>query len=225
MKSIINFCFILFVSIIVSCNSENESENIIENNNQNRQKYETLKLNLKNYSENETKLEECIKENTNCFSIKYPIQMLMPDVFNNINKTIEITVKNDDDFFLPFLFNGSNSIVYPITIIDKEDGKEIEVKDATDFDKHRNECKKEAETCNEKRNCFRFSYPLRLVKDSGVIKTVNDNDELNNFINNLEQTELFKLTYPLSLYIVKDSSQKNIENTEELNSLFSNCVN
>lgn len=226
MKNITNFCFILFVSIIISCNSENEGENIIENNNQNKEMYEALKLNLNNYLEAEAKtnqLEEYILDNKSCFSIKYPIKILMPHL-NGSNEKIEMVIGEAGQLRLPLLFGGSDNIIYPITIFTKS-GKELEIKNAIEFDKQYNDCKG-IESCEEcKRNCFRLPYPLRLVKTSGDIKTIESDKELNTFIENLKTDELFKLTYPLRIYVYKDSKGKTIQNTEELNSIFSNCFN
>ncbi|TCI84964.1 hypothetical protein [Tenacibaculum sp. M341] len=227
MKNITNFCFILFISLIVSCNSENEGENIIENSNENKTKYEVLKGNLKAYLESEAKtdqLEEYIIDNKSCFTIKYPIKMLIPNIFGDTSEKVEAIIENGEEFNLPFLFGGSQDIVYPINIVDK-DGTEIELKNADEFDQQFNDCKG-IESCTDcKRNCFIFSYPIRVVKDSGDTVIIERNKGLEEFLNSLESDELFKLTYPLGVVILDDFEEKTIENTEELNDLFSNCYN
>jgi len=202
MRNTINFCFILLISVIISCNSESEGENIIDNNNMNKEKYETLKSNLKDYLVTEAKtdqLEEYIIDNKSCFTIKYPFKMLMLNVFNNSPRKVEVIVKSEEELLLPFIFGGSESIIYPIVITNKK-GEEIEVKNAAEFDKHYNECKGIESCIDCKRNCFKLSYPLRFVKDSRKVKTINSNKELDTFLNNLQANELFKLSFPLNIY-------------------------
>lgn len=203
MKKLINSCYVLLLAVtLFSCNDERED--IAANLNKRLNKYTVLKTNLEKYTtieESENQFKDYLIDvftNNECFRFKYPIKLKV-DYSYVIKQTaiVNETIINKEELNSLFLFGGIPSIIYPISIINKEN-KENVITDSTAFDTFYNNCNGIA-NCNDCKNCFEFSFPITFIKENGnIIETYNDQD-LKKFIKNLAINELFKLSYPIEI--------------------------
>lgn len=145
-----------------------------------------------------------------CFELNYPLTAV--DYEGN-----EVTVSSEQDLY-NFEFAG---FVYPIsvTIID---GSQVTVNSPQEFDTLYNDCY-DIEDCDEcEEQCFEIVFPFSFVSENGIVDTVNDYDELFDYVSQLSDNDTCMISYPMTVQF-EDGTQQTANSDEELEALYDSC--
>tara|TARA_B100000768_G_scaffold180463_1_gene200497 strand:- start:44875 stop:45501 length:627 start_codon:yes stop_codon:yes gene_type:complete len=145
-----------------------------------------------------------------CFELNYPLTAV--DYEGN-----EVTVSSEQDLY-NFEFAG---FVYPIsvTIID---GSQVTVNSPQEFDTLYNDCY-DIEDCDEcEEQCFEIVFPFSFVSENGIVDTVNNFDELFDYVSQLSDNDTCMISYPMTVQF-EDGTQQTANSDEELEALYDSC--
>lgn len=145
-----------------------------------------------------------------CFELNYPLTAV--DYEGN-----EVTVSSEQDLY-NFEFAG---FVYPIsvTIID---GSQVTVNSPQEFDTLYNDCY-DIEDCDEcEEQCFEIVFPFSFVSENGIVDTVNNFDELFDYLSQLSDNDTCMISYPMTVQF-EDGTQQTANSDEELEALYDSC--
>ena len=145
-----------------------------------------------------------------CFELNYPLTAV--DYEGN-----EVTVSSEQDLY-NFEFAG---FVYPIsvTIID---GSQVTVNSPQEFDTLYNDCY-DIEDCDEcEEQCFEIVFPFSFVSENGIVDTVNNYDELFDYVSQLSDDDTCMISYPITVQF-EDGTQQTANSDEELEALYDSC--
>lgn len=152
----------------------------------------------------------CIDIGDPCFQFNYPLDLV--DIDGNtvtVNSDYELlTAENIEDF------------IYPITVT-TADG-EVTINSSADFDNLYNDCYGTGSCDDCYDPCFEFIYPFTLLEDNGNIVTINSDEELLNYLSNLDANTTFEVTFPMNVRL-SDGTEVQINNEQELSDLIDSC--
>ena len=153
-----------------------------------------------------------------CFEVQLPVDIL----FNGAPLTVNTLA--DLDLFTEL---DQVQIVFPITV-SNYDYTQTTISGQQEFDVLANACNELINSDKGPITCVDFIYPLTIFTSNNVQTqndyTIDNDQELYVFIENLDPTELYGFSYPLML----NSSQNGmltIANDSSLESAFDTCVN
>ncbi|KGO84348.1 hypothetical protein Q763_00965 [Flavobacterium beibuense F44-8] len=191
-KAKIDIFFILITLLLFSCQSE---ENIVlQDTSGNLISESELVVKMMKIAQNPVSADNII-DSTDCFSVKLPVVVTANGE--------EITIANETDFTLvEDVFNQSQQDVdevqvqLPVTVV---------YADYTDEVINTHQEWLQAATCNENGSdltCIAFEYPLSVntydtVNQIADVVVVDDNMELYGFLNNLSDSVLAAIAYPV----------------------------
>ena len=111
--------------------------------------------------------------------------------------------------------------MYPIsvTIID---GSQVTVNSPQEFDTLYNDCY-DIEDCDEcEEQCFEIVFPFSFVSENGIVDTVNNFDELFDYLSQLSDNDTCMISYPMTVQF-EDGTQQTANSDEELEALYDSC--
>jgi len=159
-------------------------------------------------------LEECTwnmpivePDSVECFLVYYPVQMI--DTMGNI-----ITINTEDELCFPC----SLDFIYPITIM-LENETDISINNRDEIMSIWEECQPDTpieEPPTNSELCFAIDYPVEMVDSSGMVLTINNDDEF------IIPNELIDFIYPFSITL-DDGTYTNIDNQCEAFSMLAMC--
>lgn len=145
-----------------------------------------------------------------CFELNYPLTAV--DYEGN-----EVTVSSEQDLY-NFEFAG---FVYPISVI-IIDGSQVTVNSPQEFDTLYNDCY-DIEDCDEcEEQCFEIVFPFSFVSENGIVDTVNNYDELFDYVSQLSDDDTCMISYPITVQF-EDGTQQTANSDEELEALYASC--
>jgi hypothetical protein len=145
-----------------------------------------------------------------CFDLNFPVTAL--DYEGN-----EITVNSEQELYT-FDFVG---FVYPISVT-LEDGVQVTINSSQEFDALYNDCF-DIEDCDDcEIQCFDIVFPLSMISDSGVVEVINGYEELFDFLNGLNEDDVFMISYPLTVEF-EDGTQQTVNSDDEFEALYDSC--
>ena len=154
-----------------------------------------------------------------CFEFVYPISFTMPDgtTISGDEDELEEAIKdwyvsNEDSEEKP-------SLVYPVEIIIEDKDEVITINEEEEFAKIKEACEKEEDDWDdEKKDCFKFVYPLSYTMPDGSTISGEEEDLKNAikdwYISNEDSEEKPSLVYPVEI-ILEDRDEIIIVNNEE----------
>ena len=175
-------------------------------------------LTINTYEEFEIILEDCYSDydydyddyEDECFELNYPLTAVYYD--GN-----QVTVNSEQDLY-NFEFAG---FVYPISVT-LTDGSQVSVNSPQEFDTLYNDCY-DIEDCYDcDVQCFEIVFPFSFVSENGTVDTVNNYDELFDFLSQLSDDDTCMISYPISVEF-EDGSQQTANSDEELAALYESC--
>ena len=145
-----------------------------------------------------------------CFQLNFPLTAHDSD--GN-----EVTVSSEQELF-SFDFSG---FVYPISVT-LTDGTQVTINSSQDFDTLYNDCYgiDDCDDCGYV--CFEIVFPFSFVVNDGNVETINDYDELWNFLSGLTADDTFVISYPITVEF-EDGSQQTANSDEELAAIYESC--
>ena len=145
-----------------------------------------------------------------CFELDFPLTAHDSD--GN-----EVTLNSEQELF-SFEFTG---FVYPISVT-LTDGTQVTVNSAQDFDSLYNDCYgiEDCDDCGYV--CFEIVFPFSFVVNDGNLATINDYDDLWDFLSGLTEDDTFVISYPITVEF-EDGSQQTANSDEELAALYEDC--
>ncbi|WP_417365410.1 hypothetical protein [Flavobacterium beibuense] len=213
-KAKIDIFFILITLLLFSCQSE---ENIVlQDTSGNLISESELVVKMMKIAQNPVSADNII-DSTDCFSVKLPVVVTANGE--------EITIANETDFTLvEDVFNQSQQDVdevqvqLPVTVI---------YADYTDEVINTHQEWLQAATCNESGGnltCIAFEYPLSVntfdtVNQIADVVVVDDNMELYGFLNNLSDSVLAAIAYPVVVLSPNGDEITANDNEELLNAI------
>lgn len=177
-------------------------------------------LTINTYEEFEIILNDCYSDydydddyddyEDECFELNYPLTAV--DYEGN-----QVTVNSEQDLY-NFEFAG---FVYPISVT-LTDGSQVSVNSPQEFDTLYNDCY-DIEDCYDcDVQCFEIVFPFSFVSENGTVDTVNNYDELFDFLSQLSDDDTCMISYPISVEF-EDGSQQTANSDEELAALYESC--
>jgi len=177
-------------------------------------------LTINTYEEFEIILNDCYSDydydddyddyEDECFELNYPLTAVYYD--GN-----QVTVNSEQDLY-NFEFAG---FVYPISVT-LTDGSQVSVNSPQEFDTLYNDCY-DIEDCYDcDVQCFEIVFPFSFVSENGTVDTVNNYDELFDFLSQLSDDDTCMISYPISVEF-EDGSQQTANSDEELAALYESC--
>ena len=213
-KAKIDIFFILITLLLFSCQSE---ENIVlQDTSDNLISGSGLVVKMMKVAQNPVSADNII-DSTDCFSVKLPVVV--------IANGQEITIANETDFTLvEDVFNQSQQdidevqVQLPVTVV---------YADYTDEVINTQQEWLQATTCNESGSdltCIAFEYPLSVntfdtVNQIADVVVVDDNMELYGFLNNLNESVLAAIAYPVVIQSPNGDEITANDNEELLNAI------
>lgn len=146
-----------------------------------------------------------------CFTLNFPLQIQ--------DDNGDVTTLNNEQE----LANTEWAVgfVFPISVT-LEDSTVLTVNDDQEFDALYNDCFG-IETCEDcTPSCFVITYPINLVSDTGAVTTLNNDEEIATFFDNLDEDDFFNLTYPLTLEY-DSGTTTTVNSDEEFETEIENC--
>ncbi len=145
-----------------------------------------------------------------CFVLNYPLTALDHD--GN-----EVTVNSEEDLYM-FEFVG---FVYPISVT-LMDGTQETVNNPQEFDSLYNDCY-DIEDCYDcEEECFEIVFPMSFVTENETVVTVNNYDELWEFVSQLTEEDFCVISYPITVQF-EDGTQQTANSDEEFDALYDAC--
>lgn len=177
-------------------------------------------LTINNYEEFEIILNDCYSDynydddyddyEEECFELNYPLTAV--DHEGN-----QVTVNSEQDLY-NFEFAG---FVYPISVT-LSDGSQVSVNSPQEFDSLYNDCY-DIEDCYDcETQCFEIVFPFSFVSENGIVDTVNNYDELYDFLSQLSEDDTYMISYPITVEF-EDGTQQTANSDEELAALYESC--
>lgn len=213
-KAKIDIFFILITLLLFSCQSE---ENIVlQDTSDNLISGSGLVVKMMKVAQNPVSADNII-DSTDCFSVKLPIVV--------IANGEEITIANETDFTLvEDVFNQSQQdidevqVQLPVTVV---------YADYTDEVINTHQEWLQVATCNENGSdltCITFEYPISVntydaVNQIADVVVVDDNMELYGFLNNLNESVLATIAYPVVVQSPNGDEITANDNEELLNAI------
>ncbi|MGL2963300.1 hypothetical protein ACSVH2_05725 [Flavobacterium sp. RSB2_4_14] len=191
------FFLVLFSLFLSSC--QNEEETIIQNPENSFVKSSPLASLISRVSQNET-TKDNVLDGTSCFSVKLPVSI-------NINNQ-NITVSNENDYEevqeIKDEYSTDNDIVYfvfPITIV-YTNFQQITVNNQNQWNTIIAQCGDDSDF--HEITCADFNYPISINiyntnNQIGSSITITNDSQLNNFIQDLTDSEVVGIVYPITL--------------------------
>lgn len=222
MKNAINNKFIklLFLPLIVLMTYTSCQNEVTEVTDTNEQEILVANSPLANLIENTTLRDgsyDNIIDNANCISINLPVTIIV--------NGIEITIDSEEDLaVIEAIFdefsndNDEIEIVFPIVII-LNDYTEVTINNMEELLQFVEECTGENEP-DDDIECIDFQYPISIsIYDANfqIVDTVeiNDDEELYDFIEDLEGGLLASINFPVTM-VLADGSTVVVNNNDEL---------
>lgn len=158
-----------------------------------------------------------------CFSIQFPYQV-------SVDNTI-ITLSSSNDYAVvenAIQASGYDEleIIFPITII-YSDYTVINVADESTYEDLQEECEEDVFMNGSPQDCLEFNYPITVnVFDASnnqlaAVTLVND-ESFFDFLDDLEDNQLYALEYPLVVTI--NGGSLTLNNDDELEELLEECI-
>lgn len=204
--------------LLFSCRSEETV--LIPGEDENTLKANTNVANLMQRTSLNDGSNDNIIDNASCLNIKLPVTVIV----NNL----EIIVDEIEDFeTIEDIFDESEDdddsiqIEFPITII-LSDHSEILVNNDDEFESFVDDCNGENEF-DDDIECLDFKYPISVSVFNTVTEqtqniTINSDEEMHDFIENLDENDLATVEFPITV-ILFDGSEEVIDNLEDLENL------
>ncbi|MEM9835906.1 MAG: hypothetical protein AAF828_05360 [Bacteroidota bacterium] len=169
-----------------------------------------------------------------CFNFNFPIQIRLEDgttqTANDLAELITISEALDSS-------EVDADFVYPFTIT-LEDGSMLTINDFDAFDEVLERCywedddweDDEDDDCygdyDEVEDCFELVYPVTfLLPDSTSTATINSEEELEAFLDGLDEEALedIDFVFPITIFSYLDSAEVIINNYDELDEVLETC--
>ena len=177
-------------------------------------------LTINTYEEFEIVLNDCYSDydydddyddyEDECFELNYPLTAV--DYEGN-----QVTVNSEQDLY-NFEFAG---FVYPISVT-LTDGSQVSVNSPQEFDTLYNDCY-DIEDCYDcDVQCFEIVFPFSFVSENGTVDTVNNYDELFDFLSQLSEDDTCMISYPITVEF-EGGTQQTANSDEELAALYESC--
>ncbi len=224
-KNIHSLFLLLFVFAFLAVSCQNEENELKNENPETLNGFSELTTQLKRVSNTET-IDDNILDSMDCYKIKLPVEVMVNDQF--------VLVAAEDDYqIVADILNQSDqdedtiSFNFPITLI-YSNNEELNVSNEEQYNILKNDC----DFPNSgMMSCISLNYPITIfgydstqqIQDTYVI----ENDiELFLFLLNLGNTEMYSISYPISVTnsagqnIVIDS---NVQLLSTIESALTNC--
>ena len=221
MKNGYPFFLCLLSLVFFSC--QNEKQTIELNSVNSFTKSAPLSDLIKRVSQNETSLDNVL-DNTSCFSVKLPVSLTVDSQYVTVTnsagyetiKDIKDGYSNDDDIVE---FN------FPITIVYKN-FQEVVISNQAQYNSIFSQCSPDG-SLNEI-TCIDFNFPISISKYNSNNQvassiTVQNNNQLYNFVNNVDAGEIVGIVYPLTL-TKSNSSTVVVSNNTELETAIESVI-
>ena len=178
---------------------------------------------IENTSLNDGSIDNII-DKANCFTVKLPVTVIANDV--------QVTVNSEADYaVIEAIFDESTTdtdtleIIFPITITWSNFNDQI-VNSQSEFDNFRSMCNGENEF-DDDIECLDFNYPITgsifdTVTNQTNNFTINNDNELHSFIENLDSDEVVSINFPISVTLF-DGTVVNIGNLDQLEATIDNA--
>jgi len=166
-----------------------------------------------------------ILDNANCLSIQLPVTVVIDN--------LEIIINSEEDFdTIEDIFDEFGDdideldFIFPITII-LSDFTEIVINDQSELETLIEECSGENET-DEDIECIDFQYPITYSifdQNNELIDTVTiaNDEEHYEFIENLDDTDIVSINFPLTL-VLSNGNTVTITNILELEEVIEDAI-
>lgn len=176
--------------------------------------------------------EEDCEDFPECFTINYPVSVVMPD-------GTQQSAADDDALYN--LFDGLDdeddlAFVYPISITLEDDGSTQSIASDDDFDAVMADCfgddwdddfACDEEDWEEWPECFELHYPITVTMPDGSDVVLTDDDDLDELFDALDDAEEDDLDlvihYPICVTMEETGDVETIGNDDELEELFEWC--
>jgi hypothetical protein len=174
-----------------------------------------------------------------CFSIVYPLTIVTPDssqfVFNSDDELfdfldqLEEEETEDYDFVFPFQV-VVESLEETVTIEDYDGLEELfEIceelyEDEDDDDDEEDDCADDFDF-EDYVDCFTVVYPLSISGPDSTVTTFNSNEELESFLENLDEEEIedFDFVFPFDVFIIASGETIAVDDYDALDDVFDAC--
>ncbi len=224
-KKTILFSLMSFVVLLgVSCQKE-ETEYIDTTDKDTITANSVITTILGRTAQNEGSWDDII-DGTSCAAIQYPLTV--------IANGQEVTLQSiaDVQLIVAIFAQFPNDIdtleiVFPITLI-MWDYTEVEVNSQEELNQIIANCISNGQGDNEI-SCIGFQYPITIYtynsaqEQTGTV-VINSDFELFQFIQNLDENDVYSLDFPVTV-ILDDGSTQTVNNTQELQDLIESCEN
>ena len=213
-KRILIFAFFT-MALFISCAGEEEI-NIPALNTPSIKENSALADLLQRTSMNDGSIDNII-DNANCFTVQLPVT-----VFAN---GTEVIVNSEADYnVIEAIFDEFNNdvdtieIVFPITIL-LSDFEIMVINNQNELDEVKESCSGENEE-DDDIECLDFQYPITVsvfnsVTEQIVDSTLNNDQDLYNFIENLDENDTATINFPITVQLY-DGTEISITSLEQL---------
>lgn len=183
--------------------------------------------------DDEDEWDEGYDDFSDCFTIVYPITITTTTGTETINSDEEL-----DAFFDSLVETeiGEEDIVFgfPVSVILTENDSTISINNEDELDGLFEDCFDDYYDYDDEwdeedldfSDCFSIIYPIS-VTANGETATINNDDELDVFFENLEEIDIDEedvvFGFPVSVTLTEDNTVVVINNDDELEVLFFNC--
>jgi hypothetical protein len=160
-----------------------------------------------------------ILDRASCTSVVLPVTVIVAGE--------ELTINSEEDFNkIEVVYNESDddehdlSFIFPIEII-LADHSKITVIDADELESITKDCVENGD--DEDIECVDFKYPLSFsvydkVKEVAEVITFNNDDEMYRFLENLDESDLVSIDFPITM-ILSDASEITVNSNDMLENL------
>lgn len=222
----ISFIFCLSILAFTSCNKDD----VTPSSNQNTQQDASFARNVNTNNANLTLDED------SCFAINYPIDIIYPDgSTQTVSSDDELEISIDDWYDQNEDSEEDITLAFPITVT-LPDGSTQTINDEDTLcdlyyecygDDDDDEDDWDEDCVDVYEDCFTLIYPATVVLPNGTSATVNDDEELEDFVEdwyeqNEDSEEDPTFEYPINV-LLADSTTQVINNDIELEALFETC--
>lgn len=210
-----NKSFYILLLVFISC--YNDDSEIIESSNAANKSSELTTM-IKSMSSHKASFDDHI-DKSSCFSLVFPYQLKINSVTTTINSIEDISdLGLDDDI----------KIVYPVTAV-FFDYAQHEMTSLIEHNSMIAFCEKDFDV--EPNSCMDFQYPITLKsfnEINGNFETshLNSDKELFLFLDNLNDTDIYEIVYPIVIHDSNLNSHRinsNLEFEAVVNSKPVNC--
>jgi len=160
-----------------------------------------------------------IIDNSSCITVVLPVTV--------IANGIELVISTSDDYkLIERIFDESTTdtdvleIIFPIKVV-LPDFSELEVSDYDELEDITEDCLEGGE--DNDIECLDFKYPISISvynsnSQTSDIVTIHNDEELNEFIDELEDSQVFSFSFPITM-LLSDSTEFVVDTNEELEEL------